>query len=116
MALLFVHLGLDAADSVVSGYTGAEVLESYKRDAAILPEDERRIMVLMALFSFMPRLNCVARSLPPSLPTNQPCRYWQAWQRSAAPGGASSGVVKGPPLGLAAAWGSGERAERAIIG
>ena len=70
MALLFVHLGLDAADSVVSGYNGAEVFASYKRDAAILPEDERQIMVFMARFSFMPRLNCVARNLPSSLSTD----------------------------------------------
>jgi hypothetical protein len=70
VALLFVHLGLDAADSVVSGYNGAEVFASYKRDAAILPEDERQIMVFMARFSFMPRLNCVARNLPSSLSTD----------------------------------------------
>jgi fructose-bisphosphate aldolase class II len=43
---------------------------SYERDAAILPEDERQIMVFMARFSFMPRLNCVARSLPSSLSTD----------------------------------------------
>ncbi len=29
VAILFVHLGLDAVDSVVSGYTGAEVFASY---------------------------------------------------------------------------------------
>jgi hypothetical protein len=46
------------------------VFASYKRDAAILPEDERQIMVFMARFSFMPRLNCVARNLPSSLSTD----------------------------------------------
>jgi hypothetical protein len=46
------------------------VFASYKRDAAVLPEDERQIMVFMARFSFMPRLNCVARSLPSSLSTD----------------------------------------------
>ena len=56
--------------SIVSGYTCAEVFESYKREAAILPDDERQIMVLMARFSFMPRLNCVARSLPSSISTD----------------------------------------------
>jgi hypothetical protein len=70
VALLFVHLGLDAADSVVSGYTGAEVFASYKRDAAVLPEDERQIMVFMTRFSFMPRLNCVSRSLLSSISTD----------------------------------------------
>ena len=70
VALLFVHLGLDAVDSVVSGYTGAEVFASYKRDAAVLPEDERQIMVFMTRFSFMPRLNCVSRNLPSSISTD----------------------------------------------
>ena len=69
VALLFVHLGLDAADSA-SGYAGAEVFASYKRDAAVLPEDERRIMVFIARFSSMPRLNCVARNLPSSISTD----------------------------------------------
>ena len=70
MALLFVHLGLDAVDSVVSGFTGAEVFASYKRDAAVLPEDEHQIMVFMTRFSFMPRLNCVSRNLPSSISTD----------------------------------------------
>jgi len=50
-----------------------------RRDAAVLPEDERQIMVFMARFSFMPRLNCVSRNLSSSISTD-PLRMVDALQ------------------------------------
>ena len=63
-AMLFAHLGLQAVDDVAAGYAGAEAFRDHKNDAAILPENESQIKLFLTRFSFMSRLQCIARSLP----------------------------------------------------
>ena len=65
--LFFAHLGLEGVDAAASEYVGHDTYDSYKRAAATLPEDESQIKFFLARYSFMSRLQCVARSLPSSV-------------------------------------------------
>ncbi len=65
--LFFAHLGFEGVDAAASEYVGSATYESYKRGAAILPLDESQIKLFLARYSFMSRIQCVARSLPSSV-------------------------------------------------
>ena len=65
--LFFAHLGFEGVDAVASEYVGSATYESYKREAAILPLDESQIKLFLARYSFMSRIQCVARSLSSSV-------------------------------------------------
>jgi len=65
--LLFLHLGFESVDAAASQCVGPATYGPYKREAAILPVDESQIKLFLTRYSYMSRIQCVARSVSSSV-------------------------------------------------